>query len=125
MAFTMFANGARLVCGFLTLDMSSTTQQASSLPGNPAQAHNTYSGGMINIYAACRVSESVLKSHGVLLHYEMAYTLSFCYGPVKGPSVQPRAVEPERTTLIFMQLVLMESPTGTSSLKCQSLQCPW
>ena len=57
-------------------------------------AHNTYSGGTVNIYAVCRVSECVLKSQGELLHHEMAYTLSFCYGPVKGLSVRPRAVEP-------------------------------
>lgn len=80
---------------------------------------------MVNIYAARRVSECVLESHGVLVHYEMAYTLGFYYVPVKGPSVWPRAAESARTTLIFMQVVLMESPVGASSLKCQSLQCPW
>lgn len=52
-----------------------TGEGESMLSGAQKARHlvlNTYSGGMVNIYAACRVSVGVMKSHVVLLCYKMA-----------------------------------------------------
>lgn len=61
-------------------------QNASGPTVNPAGP-----GGMLNISAEC----------SVLLHYEMAHTLFFflAEAPVKGPSVQSRAVEVRKDSI--------------------------
>lgn len=70
---------------------------------------NTYSGGMVNIYAACRVSVGVMKSHVVLLCYKMAQFLLRAFHRFL---CSARAVKPARTTLIFMLPVLKGVTNG-------------
>lgn len=78
----------------------------------PQPSAHTYSGAMVNISAACWDSECVLKSAGRAAELWNGTVWVFPTAPSKGPSVELSAAEPERTTLIFMCIGLMEQTIG-------------